>query len=342
MYLYLLPEITDTMYFNKVATEVVEVKMKTIVKQFANFKDPLPNITNKYFIGDKPYVERRLSQAGSHREDTASWCFRYQLDQRAMISSNISVNDIVSAFERSPLGAKIFMVHSDTVDITDPFIRIYLLTSRLPKDESDDVSYISAIENEIGNTIVKGIPGVLKATVAKRTFTTYDENGAPIRTTRNHIVTTGGSFSYALRREDIDITMSSCTDITETQALFGTQATRAHIYAEIEQNLPGLAKPLYQLLATCMTSTADITAVDRFGNKKRNPNNILYHIGNGDPIRRITSAATTATYSRIEGFTASMIMGMMPSVGSAYCTMFIDEEFIKSQTAGDIDDLQLD
>ena len=113
--------------------------------------------------------------------------------------------------------------------------------------------------------------------------------------------------------------------------MFGIEAARQKIISELGVTVES-ARPSVrhiQCYANVLTCTSKVSSLEKKGLLARERNNVLLNSALMDPVSRMREAATKGVENQVYGVAASLMLGTLPEIGSVYCDVAINEEFVK-------------
>lgn len=314
------------------ANSIEFVTLSRFTRQYDILLEPYGALIYPQFIEDATWVsEFERSHPLVHPPgDLTNWCFRFILDKSALVLKAVELELIVRRLRARHPG--IYVVHTpETVPVV--IIRIWHRATQF-KRSGESEERIHEIREDIFNTPIRGIRGIIQASTEKITRMRVAENGELVKAEYMAIRTMGTNLYNAMLHSAVDTQTAISTSIGDSVKLFGIEVGRMKIVSEtrafMEDNTPNL-RHLY-LYADEMTRTGRVTSVERGGLGAREHNNVLLRMAYGDPIRIVTDATLTNAKCHVYGIAAPQLLGSTPQIGTLYNDLIIDEEFVRANT----------
>ena len=213
----------------------------------------------------------------------------------------------------------------------DVVIRVWARAGQFKRD-ADYEERARELVDDILDTPIRGIRGILRASAERVFRRRVTEDGALVKEERFAIATVGTNLYRALLHSAVDTRRAISSSVGDTLELYGIEAARAKIISEtrafMADNTPNL-RHLF-LYADEMTRTGRVTSIERGGLGAREYSNVLLRMAYGAPIQVITDATLAGAKSRVYGIAAPQLLGAVPQVGTLYNSLVVDEEFVKS------------
>ncbi len=86
-----------------------------------------------------------------------------------------------------------------------------------------------------------------------------------------------------------------------------------------------------------MVSMGKVTNIERPGVAQREPNNALLHMSYGNVRIIAIESAMNEVQSKIYGISAPLLIGSMPMIGTNYCEVLVDEDFLQAEGVQTVD-----
>ena len=258
--------------------------------------------------------------------DLLKWCIRIVLNKTTLILRNISLEYIVTKIRDT--FPTVYCVYSPE-SAKQIILRIYIRNVEF-KTIVDEID-IKNKASEILNILIRGVEGIINAEAKELIRNKIDEEGKIVRDKNRYgIITLGSNIYGVLKNKYIDPLKVQTDSIDELYNILGIEAARQKIVSEL--SMIGEANINYHHLsiyADEMTFTGRVTSIDRPGLSTREANNILLRLGFSSPIQTIEEAGINAMTDEIDGFTAKLLVGATPKVGTTYNSFHINSDIIR-------------
>lgn len=246
-----------------------------------------------------------------------------------MVLKSISLETIIERLRvQQP---NVYVVHTPE-SVSTIVIRIYARSSVFRKTE--DLSRTKTLLNDILNTQVRGIRGILTTAVENDARTFIDDSGA-LKEKKIFVITTVGTNLFEVMLNPfLEHSEVLSNSVGETLKMFGIEAARNKIMSETRAFMEGNTPNLRHLMqyADEMTKDGRVTSVERGGITAREPRNIMLRISAAAPVQVLTEASINCTTGNVYGIAAPLMFGTIPKVGTLYNEFVVDEEFVKENT----------
>lgn len=313
----------------EIANSIEYVTLRRFTRQHDTLLEPYTALVFPPFTGDRVWIEEfeRAHPLVRPPGDLTNWCFRFALDKSALVLKAVDLELVVRRLRARHPGT--YVVHTPEA-VPEIVIRVWLRATQF-KSSGDEEDRSRDLVEEILDTPVRGISGIMRASAERVPRHHIGADGALVKEDRYVISTVGTNLYSAILHSAVDTTRAISTSIGDTEKLFGIEAARAKIVSEtrsfMEDRTPNL-RHLY-LYADEMTRTGRVTSIERGGLGSREHNNVLLRMAYGAPIQVVTDATLASARSRIYGIAAPQMLGSIPQIGSLYNTLLVDEEFVK-------------
>jgi len=258
--------------------------------------------------------------------DITKWCIRFELNREEMILNSMKLETIINIIRyKFP---HIFVVHTSENSkkiIIRCYIRNFMLRGIINVTEQNIIDIMKNIQE----TIIRGYKDITSASVVKIVKSSVKPNGE-IDTNKIYAIDTNGTnLESILENPYIDIYRTQTDSITEFEEMFGIEATRNKIIAEIVKAMPDTSKDHCTIFADEMTYSGKVTSIQKTGLQIREMSNVSLRLSFQSPIQVIENAATDSLVDKISGISGPLIVGMSPSIGTSYNAVLVNEDFIK-------------
>lgn len=143
------------------------------------------------------------------------------------------------------------------------------------------------------------------------------------------ITTSGSNLEGLLTCPYLDIDNIQTDSILEVAEVFGIEAARNKLIDEVRAQIDGICMAHFLVYADEMTSTGKVTPIQRSGLGTREANSILLRMSESSPISVIETAALYGQSDNLKGFSAPVMLGKAPRIGSLYNSFALNEEFVR-------------
>ena len=322
----------DIISAQKIANVIEYVTLKDFVKQYDILLEPYTECIYPPFKDDRKWmIEFDESHPLVQKPiDITNWCYRFVIDKSALVLKSIDLELIIRQIRSKFSG--IYLTHTAET-VLEIIIRLWPRNTQFKKT-GDNETKIILFKDELLETPIRGIKGIIRAVPSKISKYAVSETGDLIRQDRYAINTVGTNLYNALLHTAVDQTCAITTSIGDTYKLYGIEAARDKIISEtrgfMTTTTPNL-RHLY-IYADEMTRTGKVTSLERGGLSIREHNNVLLRAAYGSPIQVFQEATLAGAKSKVTGISGPQLLGAIPQIGTIYNTLVVNEEFIKANS----------
>jgi hypothetical protein len=114
--------------------------------------------------------------------------------------------------------------------------------------------------------------------------------------------------------------------------MYGIECARLKIVNEIQKSMSvsDASSEHVLLLSDEMCSNGNLTSIQKTGLHSRDAGNVGLQLAFQAPIQVIEKAAVNGVIDRVEGISANFIYGQIPSVGTTYNDILVNEQFVEN------------
>ncbi|MDE2589315.1 MAG: hypothetical protein KGL95_06580, partial [Patescibacteria group bacterium] len=210
-------------------------------------------------------------------------------------------------------------------------MRIYVKTSYFGKN-AITFSRLDELVDLLLATPIRGVDGIQSVSVIQINRQRIDKNNGAIVKDNVYAIKTVGTNIYGVSlHRHVDKYSIISSSIGDTYQMFGIEAARQKIISELTVTVES-ARPsirYVQTFANVMTCTSKVTSLEKSGLQIREKNNVLLRAALMDPVGQFKEAAVRGVTNPNYGVASSLMLGTVPEIGSAYCDVAINEDFIK-------------
>ena len=313
----------------EIATHIENMMLKHYVEKIYIFYEKFANPTHPEFKNEKILIDDFVLLNGSNiPKDITNWCIRFQLSKNELILKNMDLETIALAFYKQ-YGQTIFIAHNSQ---NDPVIifRCYLRAGLFNKPlHLITESMVLIIKDTLLDMSIRGIEGIKSAAAVKKQISVLDPVTYEIKKDIIWmIITNGVNTEKIAENKYLDLDNCYNSSIKDIERVYGIEAARTILIAELDEIAGGMNDSHYYTLADEMSYSGTITGISKSGLDKREPTPLL-----GASYSFITQTLKKAAMynkkSEIYGPSSSLIMGRAPSVGTTYNQIGVNTQFVK-------------
>jgi DNA-directed RNA polymerase II subunit RPB1 len=225
----------------------------------------------------------------------------------------------------------VFFVHSPE-NAERVIIRSYLQNGayKIPSGQFDEQIIIDYMY-KLMDTTIRGIRGIIYTELVEISISQKIEDGSIQNVKEWCIQTNGTNLEDVLEHPLVDKYRTQTDSIDEMREMYGIECARLKIINEIQKamNVNDASTEHAMLLADEMCSNGTLTSIQKTGLQSRDSGNIGLQLAFQAPIQVIEKAAVNGVIDKIEGISSNFIYGQIPSVGTTYNDVFINESFVE-------------
>lgn len=277
----------------------------------------------------------------------SSWVLRMELDARAMLDKNVSMDDVDFAVA-SFLGEDGVQIAYADFNGSALVMRVRtqaLVTSgrmnQTGLDTSEHLNYLKrALTALMQNVTLRGVAGITSVTPRKVTNQVFREDGAFVRRDVWVLDTEGSNLPGVLALDDlIDVRRVQCNDVREVQQVLGIECARSTLLNEFVEVMGDIEVNYHHLSLfadrTCMTANM-VAAVH--GGLNKDDTGPLAKISFERHSKMSVEAAVHAEVDHMRGVTANVMCGQHGHFGTGTCKVLVDMDALASHTVGGSDE----
>lgn len=315
----------------EIASKLEVIKMDQFIHHSFQFGGERFGAPKHKLLADQPkYIEEmRKYQSINVPSDLTTYAIMFQLNVDQMIQRYLTLDVVVRALQ--VFNDRIFVVHSPETLIM-PTICCYIRQNALSSAAGHRTS-IDNLEYEIRQTVLRGIPGIVSASLSEFTKTVVAADGSLETDTVFAIRTRGTNLRAMLMVEELDPDNCHTNSIHEMAEVLGIIPAYRKLITEMRVSFNGPAYAHFTIFAAEMTYTGNVTGITKAGASARN-NDVLPRASHISPIPTIVEAAINGVENKIRGASASLMLGgPIADIGTTASKIVIDEQAIAERAA---------
>lgn len=312
-----------------VVNSIVHVSLRNFSMQHEILLEPYTELIYPLYLSDVEWLKYfakshpLISQPG----DITNWCFRIILDKTALILSAMTLETIVRKLREKHTG--IFIVHTPEAS-PEIIIRIWIRSSMFKHRNIDEILHAKNMMDTILDTTIRGIKGIVRASVETISRKTVSATGEFINEDRLAISVVGTNIYQVSLNDNLDKDSIVSSSIGDTYLNFGIEAAREKMISEtkafMDDKTPNFRH--LQIYADVFSQTGKMTTIERGGQNVRE-NNVFLSMTYGAPQQAITDASLENVQNNVYGVASHQLLGSTPQLGTLFNGVSIDEEFVK-------------
>lgn len=327
----------DKIKVNEIANFIESMNFKLFVDSLQIFFEEYKNIQHPNYISDMKIINAYEQHNPNVKipSDLTKWVIRFTVSVRSMILKNMDIETIIFAMiDKHPYLFIVYGYESDDTII----IRCYVRNISFKKNQKVTQLNIETIKNNILNTHIRGVYGVIATDIIKSKRSYICDDGS-IKNKPIYIIKTNGTnLINIFENNNIDKDTLQSDSIKEIEMIYGIEAARYKLCAEIKNLIPGVYHSHYTIYADEMTRTGTVTGINKSGIQKREYNNTLLRTSHSFMNQILRDASINGIEEDLYGISAPLMLGRIPRVGSTYNNIAVDYDFI-SKNVEDVEDI---
>jgi len=350
-------------YYSKM---IEYTKLVDVVKSVVVCFDPNENNTvieedqlllKQYYEFEKMVGECLPSSSSSgdvaSQTKKSKWIVRLELDQTALLSKNVSMDDIHFAIKNSHQGENLTCIYSDynsdkLVFRIRPNANIFSKNVKRKGqatglDQSDDIYLIKNFqENLLNNIVLKGISGIENVLPRNNKNVVGKQDSKFIRKNTWVLDTTGSNLMDVLALDFIDYRKTYSNDVRETFNVLGIEAARQVLHNEMVEvmEFSGVYINYHHLSLLCDRMTCNKNMVEIFRSGLLSDKTV-------SPISKSTfevhtevllNSARHSEFDPVNSVSANVLLGQHGKFGTNLFNLVLDmEQYQKQGFSGKVD-----
>ena len=328
------PHSSDRVYTNNIAELIKGVKLSDFMNAYQVFLEDYGNPVHSLYKHEKKLITEFGKRNPSIKKvinKLSRWVIRLELDKLRLMYKSITIEKIV---EKLYLQFQNFVIVYTFEEDVDAIIRIYIKESEFIKI-TNPKAYVESLIKSVENLLIRGVRNILDTKVQPIRIKYKNDIGDYVGREEYLIRTTGldmYNISYMADQFRINIDTIHLASVMDTFEYFGIEAARARIIEQMISIMEGNSPTYHHLsiYADIVTWSGRVKAIER---AVRSEKNKTLSMASGYSAGKILmSAAAQGVKESTSGVTAPIMLGTIPRVGTNYCTLLINEKFVKKHS----------
>jgi DNA-directed RNA polymerase beta' subunit len=192
---------------------------------------------------------------------------------------------------------------------------------------------------KIKSTVIRGVPGIKTTNVINIIKSFIEDDGAITNKVTYGINTLGTNLEKIMENTYLDKYKCQTDSILEFEEMFGIDAARQKIIAELRNEMSDISIEHCTIFADEMTYSGHVTSIHKTGLQKREMSNVSLRMSFQSPIQVVENAAVDGLVDKLSGISGPLVLGAVPNIGTRYNKIIVNEKFIKGLDKKTLDDL---
>lgn len=305
-----------------------------------------PDVQDTVIPEDKDMVESYwvIPDDADQPDSQSKWLLRFVLGRRQLLDKGLDVSDVAAKIKET-YTSDVAIIFSDN-NADDLVIRVRT-TNRADKEEemgevSEDDTLKSLSEHMLDNVVLRGVQGVRRVFVSKDQRMIEEKNGKLVKSAAVdecaewYLDTDGINLKDVLAQEGVDSTRTTCNHFQSTMKVFGIEAVRASLMAELKDVLTNDGSYVNHrhmaILCDVMCARGELMAVTRHG-INRADTGALMRCSFEETVEILFDAASSGELDDCRGVSENIILGQLAPSGTGEFDVLLDSEMLKNVTA---------
>lgn len=340
MFIPVRPEfVKDKQKVQEIANNIEQMTFDRFVTEFMIFYEPFGKPVHPSYAHESKIINEfiKLNPLLQPPGDLINWCIRFELDRTTLILKNMTVQYIVNKLRDAY--PNIYIVYtSDNAKVV--LMRVYMRNNMFKGDINTDILVDKG--DMLLQTTIRGITKIINTSVIEIIRNRVNTDNSIEQDTGNYgIITSGTNLAEMFNNPYINALGVQTESIIETANVLGIEAARIKLIQQLKGLVNVCNYKHYMLYADEMTHTGRVTGMTLSGLVERE-NNPLLHMGFSSPIVSLESAIANSKTNVIGGVTAKFMVGTVPSFGTFYNQLQVNQDVILANTkkvSNAVDDL---
>ena len=302
--------------------------LRDIVKSIRIYYDPDDYNTN--IEEDKSFL--KLYEIFNENSDVCEkkyspWVLRFEFNKKEMMNRNITMDEVHLKLNQIYNLEKNMISCIYTDDNYDKQVfRIRLIVPS--QDPTDDIKRLRAQENELLNTVLKGVNNINKVSMRKNEANVEYVDGAFSQQPEWILDTAGINLLDVLSQKGVNSNRTFTNDVIEAFDVFGIEAAKNTIVNElvdvIESSHQYVNNRHINLLADAMTYKGKLISVDRFG-INRGDKGVFAKCSFEETPEILFQSALFGEIDHLNGVSGNIMVGQPVKAGTGSSDILLDE-----------------
>lgn len=330
MLIPVLPEYAgDEAKVREIASGIEALTFKQTLTSWQIFAEKFKEPVHSQYKHEKAIIDEFLRNNPLMKPpNLARWCIRFALNKSTLILKSVPLELIISKLRES--FPDIFVVYTPE-NAKQIILRVYLRSLVLKANTT--VADIRNIKDHLAATVIRGVEGIVSASVVKMVRSKMNPDGAISQNDKIWGITTvGTNMRGILLNPFIDKYQVQTDALQERCKFLGIGSACMGVESALRGLVEGSNPRHYKIYARMMSLTGKLTPIEASGVRARGRTNALLLMGYSSPIAALEKAAVDHVTDDVTGITAPLLIGGVPHVGTLYNTFHVDPEFIRANT----------
>ncbi len=293
------------------------------------FEEKFGEPVHPKYAHEKEWIANYVKYHDPPPSNLIRWCVRFELSRDNLFVNSIKLEKIM--FELMRQFPEVYFVHTPE---TAPkiIIRAYFSAS-LFKNVHLSLKTIKNALDKINNCVVRGVDKIINTEVSELIKSYIDADGS-IKNKKIYIIqTTGSNLAKILENPYIDPYATQSNSVTEIEEIFGIDAARNKIIAELMALMENALYANCALIADEMTFSGSVTGIQKSGLAIREKENVPLRMSFQSPLDVLKTAGLENARTKVTGISGPIILGQVSKVGTIYNDVVLNQEFIQKELA---------
>jgi DNA-directed RNA polymerase II subunit RPB1 len=254
------------------------------------------------------------------------WILRLIFDKESMMNRKITVQEVQEIIkENSHNDQDIECIFSD-----DSSSNIVMRIRIKHDGKGNFLDFMKDFEKQLIELTIRGIDKIESLELKEKNIIKYSLDGSLVNTKEWVLNTNGSNLIDIMSEESVDTRRTTTNNILEFYEIFGIEAARSLLYAEIKKIfIESNPNPRHiQMFADLMTYRGKLMTIDRHGVNKNPEIGPIGKASFEEVMNIFTKSALFAEKDNMKGVSANILAGQFCPAGTNNFELMIDEEKI--------------
>lgn len=333
MVIHVEPDVeNDAFQMQQIANHIEMLPMRLFVDAYQIFFEKYNAIAHPAYKHESALITafNKYSPLMRVPNDLLHWCVRMDISKEKLMEKTMKLETI--CLKINEMFPQLYVVNN-AENADNIVIRLYFRSQHFKRTSVVNTTLIQQfIDSELLNTIIRGVNGInstsTTSTIARSRIA---EDGSVEKYSKPVIITDGTNLVDVFASNFVDPYNTQSDSILEIKDMLGIEAANNAIVIQLSSMMPSASAQYYRVYADVMTSTGEVSSIDRQGIQNRERDNPLLVMANSHPLQTIEDVAINSMSCRCdETFSPALMVGATPKHATKFNQIILNEDFIRS------------
>lgn len=291
------------------------------------FEEKIGEPVHPKYTHEKDWIKNYIKYHDNPPSNLVRWCARFEISRDSLFVNSIKLDKII--FELMRKFPEIYFVHTPETH-SKIIVRAYF-SATIFKNVQLSLKSVKVVLDKINKCVIRGVDGIINTEVSELIKSYVDDSGA-VKNKKIYVIqTTGSNLSKILENPYIDRYATQTNSITEFEEIFGIDAARNKIIAELMSLMDGSLYSNCALIADEMTFSGTVTGIQKSGLAVREKENVPLRLSFQSPLEVLKTAGIENAKTQLTGISGPIVLGQMSKVGTTYNDVILNRDFIQRE-----------